>query len=229
MQRFRELTTGHAVVMGRRTYESIPDALPAAARPPQPRAQPRRVVPRRGRRGLRGRWTPRSPPAAGDCFVIGGGATYARGAAARRPRLRHRDRRRGRGRHVLPGARRPTGACVEPRRPSTENGHTFSFVTYERALIALLPRRRAHRGPAARRWATLEARGRLHLLPRARRRATRRSRSSTAASTGTSQRNDFPYAGTVAHYLIVPAPPRRRPSTSCPTRRARSCGRSSGC
>ena len=41
------------------------------------------------------------------------------------------------------------------------------------------------------------------------------------------KRNDFPYAGTRAHYLIVPAAPRRLLRRAARTRPARSCGRSS--
>ena len=73
LKRFRELTTGHAVVMGRRTYES----LPAAFRPlperrnvvlsadPAYRADGAEVV------------HDLDAALAGGGFVIGGGAVYA--------------------------------------------------------------------------------------------------------------------------------------------------------
>jgi dihydrofolate reductase len=132
LKRFRELTVGHAVVMGRRTYESLPDAY--------------RPLP--GRRNVilsadtsyaaHGAEVFHSLAAAlsaceNDCFVAGGGITY---------------------RDALPLAERvyateidadiegdtffgPLAAnewrCVERGEPVTENGHSFSFCVYEHA------------------------------------------------------------------------------------------------
>lgn len=76
LRRFRELTTGHTVLMGRKTFESIPDAF--------------RPLPRR--RNLVVSANPDFEAAGADlfadvetalsacgedCFVIGGGAIYA--------------------------------------------------------------------------------------------------------------------------------------------------------
>src|SRR3954452_16135113 len=79
LRRFRELTMGHAVVMGRKTYESIPE----------------RFRPLPGRRNLVISSDPHCAPGAevfrslaaaleacdGSCFVIGGGQVYAEAAS----------------------------------------------------------------------------------------------------------------------------------------------------
>ncbi|WCB93786.1 Dihydrofolate reductase [Baekduia alba] len=75
MQHFRELTTGGTVLMGRKTYESIPERF---------RPLPGRrnlVLSRDGSFVAAGTEVFGSLAAAlaaceGDCFVIGGGATY---------------------------------------------------------------------------------------------------------------------------------------------------------
>jgi dihydrofolate reductase len=131
LRRFRELTTGHAVVMGRKTFES----LPAAFRPLPGR---RNVVLSRSRgyepegaevfAGLES-----ALAACGhDCFVIGGELTYRQALPlaervyvtcvegepagdARFPALSERDWR-----------------CVETSDPVAENDHRFTFRTYER-------------------------------------------------------------------------------------------------
>ena len=76
MQHFRELTTGGTVVMGRKTYASIPDKF----RPLPGRRN--MVLSRDARYRAAGAEVVPSLPAAldacgRDCFVIGGGATYA--------------------------------------------------------------------------------------------------------------------------------------------------------
>src|SRR3954452_19830353 len=129
LRRFRELTTGHAVVMGRKTYESLPERfrpLPnrrnlVLSRDPAYVAPGAEVFPDLD-----------SALAActGDCFVIGGGTTYAEA-------LRVADRVYATeidaeidGDTFFPelaGWRR-----VEASPRKSENGHAFRFVTYER-------------------------------------------------------------------------------------------------
>ncbi len=131
LRRFRELTLGGTVLMGRKTFESLPDAY--------------RPLP--GRRNLVVSSQPcfRAPGieafadlqaalAAGgtDCFVIGGGSVYEQ---------------------ALPSARRVYATLVHGSPPSDtffpelptdrwqredlseelhENGHTFRFAVYDR-------------------------------------------------------------------------------------------------
>ena len=133
LKRFRELTTGHAVVMGRKTFES----LPAAYRPlpdrrnlvlssrPDYRPEGCEVFP-----GLQ----PALEACAGDCFVIGGGVTY-------RDALPHTQRVYATEVDVevadgdaffdpLPGA---DWRCVERSEPLAENDCSFTFALYERS------------------------------------------------------------------------------------------------
>ena len=53
LARFKELTMGHTVVMGRRTWDSLPAAVPAAAGPQKCRADPPDRLHGRRRRGGR--------------------------------------------------------------------------------------------------------------------------------------------------------------------------------
>jgi dihydrofolate reductase len=133
LRRFRELTTGHAVVMGRRTWDSLPEAF----RPLPGRrnlvvtSDPSRLA------GVDGVEAFASLEAALDacgreCFVIGGGQVYeqATGLAERIyatevdaapdgdaffPRLAEREWR-----------------CAEESEPVRENGHSYVFRLYER-------------------------------------------------------------------------------------------------
>lgn len=133
LKRFRELTIGHAVLMGRRTFESLPDAY--------------RPLP--GRRNLilssdvdyvanGAEVCPNLAAAldacAGDCFVIGGGITY-------REALRHAERiyvteieAELDGDTFFPALAAGEWRCVEQGEPRFENEHSFSFRVYERAV-----------------------------------------------------------------------------------------------
>jgi dihydrofolate reductase len=129
LKRFRELTSGHAVVMGRRTYESLPDRfrpLPnrrnlVLSRDPAYTAPGAEVFPDLA-----------SALAAcpDDVFVIGGGATYEQALAlADRVYATEIDA------HVDGDTYFPELAgwqAVETSSPAAENGHTYCFVTYER-------------------------------------------------------------------------------------------------
>jgi dihydrofolate reductase len=130
LERFRELTSGHAVVMGRKTYESLPERfrpLPnrrnlILSRDPSYRAEGAETFPD---------LASALAASGGDCFVIGGGATYAEAlAVADRVYATEIDAEVD-GDTFFPeltGWRR-----VETSEPASENGHAFSFCTYERA------------------------------------------------------------------------------------------------
>lgn len=133
LRRFRELTSGGAVVMGRKTYESLPDAyrpLPnrrniVLSTDPRYRAEGAEVMP--------------SLEAAldacdGDCFVIGGGATYEQALA--HSHLVYVTEVAGavEGDTLFPPLPEGEWRCAEHGRPLRENGYTFSFKRYEREL-----------------------------------------------------------------------------------------------
>ena len=131
LRRFRELTSGGVVVMGRKTFES----LPAAYRPLPDR---RNIVlssdPRCEARGAEVLASlPVALEAAGpDCFVIGGGATYAQA-------LRHCERVYAteiaellEGDTSFPVLPEHEWCCAESSEAIVENGYEFSFKVYER-------------------------------------------------------------------------------------------------
>jgi dihydrofolate reductase len=132
LRRFRELTLGHTVVMGRKTFQSLPDAF----RPLPGRhnvvisANPGYLPPP----GVELRSDLQAPlyESGEECFVIGGGSIY---------------------RQLLPAAARVyateidapvagdvffeqlsprSWVCVGESEPIRENGHTFVFRTYDR-------------------------------------------------------------------------------------------------
>ena len=132
LRRFRELTTGHAVVMGRKTFES----LPAAVRPLPER---RNIVLTRNPGYAPGAGVETAGDLAsalelcdGSCFVIGGEQVYAEALP-----LAERV-------HCTEVAAEPDGDAyfpplpdedwrpVEESEPLHENGHSFVFRTYER-------------------------------------------------------------------------------------------------
>ncbi|MEA2214993.1 MAG: dihydrofolate reductase [Solirubrobacteraceae bacterium] len=132
MRRFRELTRGGTVVMGRRTFESLPDAF--------------RPLPER--RNLVLSADPGYRPAGAeafssldaaldacerDCFVIGGAVTY-RDALPRCERLYateidvELD-----GDAYFPEIDATQWTCVEDGERLVENDLGFAFKTYERS------------------------------------------------------------------------------------------------
>lgn len=132
LRRFREVTTGHAVVMGRKTFESLPDAF--------------RPLP--GRRNIVLSSDPHYRPEGaeafgdldaalaacdGDCFVIGGGVTYEQAL----PRAERVYVTLVEGEHdgdaFFPPLPADAWRCVEEGAPQVENDHRFAFKTYERA------------------------------------------------------------------------------------------------
>lgn len=132
MKHFRELTTGGVVVMGRKTYESIPERF-------RPLPERRNLVlstnPDYVAEGAEVFGDLMSALAAcgSDCFVIGGGVTYEE-ALPLAGRV-HATEIEGAidGDTCFPELPPDEWRVAERGDPIAENGHTFRFVTYERA------------------------------------------------------------------------------------------------
>jgi dihydrofolate reductase len=131
MKHFRELTTGGTVVMGRKTYASIPDKF-------RPLPGRRNMVLSRDAayRAVGAEVLPSLVAALDacgrDCFVIGGGATYAEA-------LPHAGRvyatevvEEVEGDTFFPALAEDEWACVSSGESITENGHEFRIRVYER-------------------------------------------------------------------------------------------------
>lgn len=131
LKHFRELTTGGTVVMGRKTFESIPE----------------RFRPLPDRRNLVLSSDPDyAPPGAerfgdlqsalatcgDDCFVIGGGRTYSEALPlAGRVYATEIDEDVA-GDTYFPSLPTSDWRCVDESEAHEENGHRFRFRTYER-------------------------------------------------------------------------------------------------
>jgi dihydrofolate reductase len=128
LARFKALTTGHTVVMGRRTYESLPEAFrPLPGRrnvvltsDPGYRAEGAEVV------------TDLAAALAGDCFVIGGGGVYAQA-------LPHAHRVYATeleadvdGDTYFPVLPAGEWRCVERSELVVEHGHGYRFTVHDR-------------------------------------------------------------------------------------------------
>lgn len=133
LRRFRELTGGHTVLMGRRTYESLPDAfrpLPdrrnlVLSADPAYRAEGAEVF---------SSLQDALDACGGDCFVIGGEGTY-RGALALCERLYVTEiDAEIEGDSYFPELDPGDWRLVEDAGSRTENELGFAFRTYERAL-----------------------------------------------------------------------------------------------
>jgi dihydrofolate reductase len=133
MRRFRELTMGHAVVMGRKTWASIPE----------------RFRPLPGRRNLVVSSDPGCASEAevfpslaaalqacdGSCFVIGGGQVYAEAMAiADRCYVTDVDHAPD-GDTFFPELPASDWRCVEESGVLSDSSHSFVFRVYERAAI----------------------------------------------------------------------------------------------
>jgi dihydrofolate reductase len=131
LRRFRELTRGATVVMGRRTFESLPDAF-------RPLPERRNIV-LSGDPGYRpaGAEVFASLQAAldacgHDCFVIGGEVTY-RDALPLCQRLYATEiEAELDGDAFFPELDTTQWRCVQDSEQHTENELSFAFRTYER-------------------------------------------------------------------------------------------------
>ena len=129
LRRFKEITSGATVVMGRKTYESLPE----------------RFRPLPGRRNLVVSRTGCEAPevfgsleeaidaAGGDCFVIGGGQIYAQAVPLAERVYATEVAARLDGDAFFPELAESEWRCVERGETIEENDHAFSFRTYARA------------------------------------------------------------------------------------------------
>ncbi len=129
LRRFREITSGGTVVMGRKTYESLPERF---------RPLPGRrnlVVSRAGCEApeVFGSVEDAIAAAGGDCFVIGGGEVYARAVALADRVYATEVAARVDGDAFFPELAGGEWHCVERGETIEENDHAFSFCTYARA------------------------------------------------------------------------------------------------
>ncbi len=133
LRRFRELTSGHTVLMGRRTYESLPEAF-------RPLPDRRNLV-LSGDPGYRAEGAEvfaslqdALAACGGDCFVIGGEGTY-REALPLCERLYVTEiDAEIEGDSYFPELDPGEWQLLEDAGSRTENELGFAFRTYERAL-----------------------------------------------------------------------------------------------
>ena len=132
LRRFRELTTGHAVVMGRRTYESLPERF-------RPLPDRRNIV-LSTRAGFEapgaevfGDLEAALEACGHDCFVIGGGVTYAQALPSAERVYATQVAGEIAGDARFPDLPEDDWHRVTQSDPIAENGETFTFTVYERA------------------------------------------------------------------------------------------------
>jgi dihydrofolate reductase len=128
LKRFKELTTGGTVVMGRRTYESLPDRF-------RPLPDRRNVIVTSDaayRAGGADVVTDLDAALAGDCFVIGGGELFAQ-VLPRADRVYATELEAAiDGDTFFPELPAAEWRCAERSEPVVEGGHTYRFVVYDR-------------------------------------------------------------------------------------------------
>jgi dihydrofolate reductase len=124
LKRFKELTTGGTVVMGRKTWESIPERF-------RPLPDRRNVV--ISRNGCSAPEVCRSVEEAlvGDCFVIGGGEVYAQ-ALPLADRVYATEVSAEVDGDVTFPPLGPEWREAERSGEMEEGGYAYAFVTYER-------------------------------------------------------------------------------------------------
>jgi dihydrofolate reductase len=132
MKRFRELTSDRAVVMGRRTFESIPDRFR-----PLPNRRNLVLSSNRGWRAPGAEVFPDFASAVeacdGDCFVIGGEQTYREALALAERVYATEVEGAIEGDVFFPALAEGEWRCVEQSDRVVENDHGFTFCVYERA------------------------------------------------------------------------------------------------
>jgi dihydrofolate reductase len=131
MHHFRELTTGHTVLMGRKTFESLP---------PKFRPLPRRrnlVLSSSAELRLPGAEVFRDLPSALDacereCFVIGGGAVYRETLPLAERVHATEIEQEIEGDAFFPEMSPSEWRCVRRGERTLENELAFTFAEYER-------------------------------------------------------------------------------------------------
>jgi dihydrofolate reductase len=130
MKHFRELTTGGTVVMGRKTYESIPERF-------RPLPGRRNVVLSHRLPALPGADVFNDFGAAvasvsGPCFVIGGGETYAEALPVTSRVVATEVEGDVEGDTFFPALDGDEWACVSEGERVEENGFAFRIKVYDR-------------------------------------------------------------------------------------------------
>jgi dihydrofolate reductase len=130
MRHFRELTTGGTVVMGRRTWESIPERF-------RPLPDRRNIVLSSGAASLAGAETYTSlesalAAAGTDAFVIGGGATYAETLPLADRVYATEIAEAVAGDTFFPALDPADWVVTASSPPVAENGHAFTIKVYDR-------------------------------------------------------------------------------------------------
>ena len=131
LSRFRELTSGHTVIMGRKTFES----LPAAFRPlPNRRNVVLSTTPGYDPDGAEvfGTLEDALDACGHDCFVIGGEVTYRQALPLTERVYATHVEGEHEGDASFPELHEREWRCVEISEPLSENDHRFTFRTYER-------------------------------------------------------------------------------------------------
>ncbi len=135
MRHFRELTVGHAVLMGRRTFQSLPDAF-------RPLPDRRNLVlsadPDFAAAGAEvfGQLQAAFAACARECFVIGGAVTYEE-ALPLAERLYATEIDADIEGDVFFPETGPDWRCIEQSGVLAENDLSYRFRTYERTSAPL--------------------------------------------------------------------------------------------
>jgi dihydrofolate reductase len=131
LRHFRELTIGHPVLMGRRTFESLPDAH-------RPLRERRNIVISANRDfhpanvEVHGDLDAALRTCAGDCFVIGGGSVYEQTLALADRVYATEIEATPPGDVFFPVLAPAEWRCVSKSEPMLENDLSFVFRTYDR-------------------------------------------------------------------------------------------------
>lgn len=130
MKHFKELTTGGTVVMGRRTWESIPDRF-------RPLPGRRNIVLSHGLAAPEGAEVHRSladalRAAGDDAFVIGGGATYEESLPLADRVYATEIAGEVDGDTFFPALDPTEWVVSSAAAPVAENGHEFTIRVYDR-------------------------------------------------------------------------------------------------
>jgi dihydrofolate reductase len=131
LRHFKELTSGHTVVMGRRTFESLPDRF-------RPLPNRRNLVlstdPGYVARGAEvfTSFERALDGCDGDCYVIGGEATYRQALPLSDRVYATQLEAEHDGDARFPDLPEAEWRCVDASEPLTDNDERFTFRTYDR-------------------------------------------------------------------------------------------------